>query len=61
MPIYENRCNQCETIFTHLSKVDDRNSEQQCPDCGSTDTELKVSATKTNFKFADKSAIKRVR
>lgn len=58
MPIYERRCNWCQCKFQHLSKVEDRNKEKRCPGCGSLSTDPIMSATQTNFTFADKSARK---
>lgn len=58
MPIYERRCSGCGAVFSHLSKVDDRTKAKACPGCGSYDTQPIMSATQTNFTFADKSARK---
>lgn len=58
MPIFERRCNNCGVKFSHLSKVADRDKQKDCPSCGSQSTKPILSATQTDFKFADKSARK---
>ena len=61
MPIYERRCRRCNATYECLCRVDDRDKPDSCPGCDSPDTYRIMSATATNFKFADKSANKRVR
>lgn len=34
MPIYEYRCESCETVSEALVKIADRFQEQLCPECG---------------------------
>jgi len=58
MAIYERRCKDCCVTFTHLCKIADREEPKDCPGCGHPDTVPIMSATKTTFKFADKSGIK---
>lgn len=58
MPIYERKCQRCEVVSSHLSKVADRNAPKVCPQCGCPETIPIMSPTKTNFKFADKSPFK---
>jgi len=60
MPIYEYRCGSCGNISTELVPVDGRDIDQVCPECEGTSTRI-MSATKTTFKEADKSGIKRAR
>lgn len=61
MPIYEYRCKGCQVVFSVLTRMEQRNDVQTCPNCGGRDTAPVMSATRTDFKFADRSAIKRVR
>lgn len=58
MPIYERRCRRCSAKYSLLCKMEDRNKPDKCPGCGSPDTDPVLSATQTDFKFADKSARK---
>ncbi len=52
MPIYEYVCRKCGTEFEQLVLSSTR--EIKCPECGSTDSEKKISAVafKTGTKFA---------
>ena len=61
MPIYERRCLRCSVKYDHLCKVADRDLPDKCPGCDSPDTVPVLSPTRTDFKFADKSATKEVR
>lgn len=61
MPLYDRRCARCDAVFTHLCKVEDRNEPKICPNCDCLETVAILSPTRTNFKFADASANKRVR
>lgn len=58
MPIYEARCKECGTKFSYLSKVADRHITGNCPQCDGVETEQVLSATRTDFKFADRSPFK---
>ncbi len=58
MPIYERRCTKCDVVFSHLSKVEDREKAVDCPNCEYMITTPIMSATRTDFTFADKSANK---
>ena len=55
--IYERRCTSCDKVFDHLCNMVDRNKAVDCPSCGAV-TQPIMSATKTDFKFADESPIK---
>lgn len=61
MPIYERQCKRCKTVYEHLCSPILRDAPDTCPGCDCPDTVRIMSATATNFKFADKSAIKKVR
>ncbi len=58
MPIYERRCTNCDTVFSHLSKIEDRTKPVPCAQCPCLVTAPIMSATQTDFKFADRSARK---
>lgn len=47
MPMYEYGCESCGAIFDKRVKLADRNKEQECPECGSTDVGRRV--TPVNF------------
>ena len=59
MPIYERRCNDsaCNKVAQVLRKVETRAYPFSCPTCGE-ETHPIMSATRTNFTFADPSPIK---
>lgn len=61
MPIYERRCDNCAATFSHLCKYADRDAPKNCPNCDSDLTVPILSATKTDFKFADASPRKESR
>jgi putative FmdB family regulatory protein len=61
MPIFEYVCEACDSVFSILTTFDHRTDAQICPNCESRDNHPIMSATKTNFAFADKSPWKRMR
>jgi len=54
MPMYERRCLGCDLKSLVLRKLADRELPMDCPDCGGI-TKPVISATQTNFTFADTS------
>ena len=34
MPLYEYKCEKCETVFNDLRRADEREDPIQCPQCG---------------------------
>jgi len=58
MPFYEYRCSSCSNVHTEQHSVADCMIDRICPECDSTATRI-MSATKTTFKEADKSGLKR--
>jgi len=60
VPIYEYRCSSCSHVHDYLCHLDNRDVDRICPKCKHTATRI-MSATKTTFKEADKSGIKRDR
>lgn len=43
MPIYEYRCNECQTVFPRLQRVGATADGVRCPECGSTQVARKPS------------------
>ena len=43
MPIFEYVCKDCGTEFDDLVSISNRDNPQQCPSCGSTNSERKIS------------------
>ncbi|MDK9698530.1 MAG: zinc ribbon domain-containing protein [bacterium] len=43
MPMYEYRCLDCEQEFTEMNTYTRRDEPQECPDCGSTNSERLLS------------------
>lgn len=58
MPIYEAKCRRCSAKFSFISKFEDRDKPGKCPGCDSEDVYPVMSATKTTFKEADRTAFK---
>jgi len=58
VPIYEYRCEDCNHVHAYLAHVDNRETDRICPECQGV-ARFKLSATKTTFKEADKSGIKK--
>lgn len=44
MPIYEYRCNSCETNFEVLQRTNDTKKTLECPNCGTQDAKRRFSA-----------------
>lgn len=44
MPIYEYRCNACETKFEVLQRTNDANKSLKCSNCGTQDVKKRFSA-----------------
>ncbi len=44
MPIYEYRCNSCETNFEVLQRTKDTKKTLKCPHCGTQDAKRRFSA-----------------
>jgi putative FmdB family regulatory protein len=43
VPIFEYICKDCGTEFDDLVSIDNRDNPQQCPSCGSMNSERKIS------------------
>jgi putative FmdB family regulatory protein len=46
MPLYEFSCGSCRKKFTVLCSINDRDNEQQCPNCSATSSQRLVSRVK---------------
>jgi len=44
MPLYEYRCNNCAREFEKIVSFSEADLKQQCPSCGSSQTNKKISA-----------------
>jgi len=60
VPIYEAKCRRCSVTFSYLTKIKDREKTGGCPACEAPaeDTVPIMSATRTDFKFADRTPFK---
>jgi putative FmdB family regulatory protein len=47
MPLYEYRCQKCGKSFEKLRRMQDADSETECPECQSSDVERLLSAFST--------------
>jgi putative FmdB family regulatory protein len=47
MPLYEYRCQKCGKSFEKLRRMQDADSETECPECRSSDVERLLSAFST--------------
>lgn len=43
MPIYEFECQKCHKCFSEKRKIEDRDNEAVCPDCGSSECHREIS------------------
>ena len=51
MPNYEFTCGSCGHLFTKILKIDERDDEQTCPECHSTECERSASTySSTRFR-----------
>ena len=37
MPLYDRKCNACETVFAVVCKISEKSNPRECPECASTD------------------------
>ena len=37
MPLYDRKCNQCDTLWEVNCKISEKDQPHECPECGSTD------------------------
>lgn len=44
MPIYEYRCNKCDSQFEDMRPMSERDDKAECPECGSDDTRRVMSS-----------------
>lgn len=43
MPVYEFECTKCKTVFEVMGGYSEREKEQTCPKCGSTEVRQAIS------------------
>lgn len=48
MPLYEYQCKRCQRTFQVLKPVNERDKQEKCPDCGSSETERLISLFTSN-------------
>jgi putative FmdB family regulatory protein len=48
MPIYVFECSQCGTVYERLMKVDENYDNLECPSCGETKPNKRVTTFRTN-------------
>ena len=43
MPVYEFECSQCKNVFEVMGGYEEREKQQACPKCGSTEVKQAIS------------------
>lgn len=44
MPLYDRSCNDCDELFEVTCKISEKDNIHECPHCGATDGEWRISA-----------------